>query len=100
MSTHIDKPSTHYQAFESKILSQTTAPVEPQDGDMYYDTDDNKLCIWNALISQWRCKNFTTTTSTSSSTSTTSTSTTSTSTSLTTTTSISTSITTSTTTTL
>ena len=90
MSTHIDKPSTHYQAFESKILSQTTAPVEPQDGDMYYDTDDNKLCIWNALISQWRFKNFTTTTSTSSSTSTTSTSTTSTSTSLTTTTSIST----------
>ena len=102
MSNEIYNPSTHYSALESKILSQTTAPAEPQDGDTYYDTDDNKLCIYNARISQWRCKNFTTTTSTSSSTSTTSTSTSTTSTSSSTSssTSISTSTSTSTTTTL
>lgn len=100
MSSEIDKPSTHYSNLESKILSQTTAPSEPLDGDTYYDTDDNKLCIYNSTIAQWRCKNFSTTTSSSTSTTSTSTSTTSTSSSTSMTTSISTSITTSTTTTL
>lgn len=96
----INKTNTHYNALESKILSQDSAPSDPKDGTMYYDTNDNKLCVYNARISQWRCKSFTTTTSTSTSTTTTSTSTTSTSSSTSMTTSISTSITTSTTTTL
>lgn len=100
MADEIQKPSTHYSALEAKVLSRTAAPSEPLDGDTYYDTDDNKLCIYNATIGQWRCKSFSTTTSTSTSTTSTSTSTTSTSSSTSMTTSISTSITTSTTTTL
>lgn len=102
-----NQPRTHFSSLEAALRTATTAPAEPVSGDFYYDTANNKLCIYNGTLKAWKCAGFTTTTSTStsttstsSSTSTTSTSTSTTSTSSSTSSSTSISTSTSTTTTL
>lgn len=75
-------------------------PVEPLDGEMYFDNFNNYWWIYNATDEKWHYAAITTTTSTSTSTTTTSTSTTSSSTSTSTSSSTSTSTSSSTTTTL
>lgn len=92
MADETDNANTHFSDLEGRFDRQTTAPQEPVAGDFYFNSDDNKLYIYNGT--NWRSAAFSTTTSTSSSTSTTSTSTSTTSTSSST--SSSTSITTST----
>lgn len=98
MADDIVRAHSHMSSFERGIINLTTAPTEPVTGEMYYDTAQNKLFIYNGTA--WKSASFTTTTSTSTSTTSTSTSTTSTSTSSSTSTSTSTSSSTSTTTTL
>jgi hypothetical protein len=88
---------THYSKLESNVKTRTQNPVDPQEGDMYYNTETDNLNIYEE---DWYTTDFTTTTSTSTSTTTTSTSTTTTSTSTSTTLSTSTTISTSTTTTI
>ncbi len=95
--------STTYRSIEAKFKTGTSNPTNPEAGEMYYDTANNRLMRFNG--SYWTGVGFNTTTSTSSTTTSTSTTTTTTSTSTTTTTtststSSSTSTTTSTTTTL
>lgn len=96
-------PTTKHSQLESRIRELTSNPSNPDAGDLYYDTTNNRLMRYNG--SYWAGLGFTTststsTTSTSTSTSTTSTSTSTTSTSTSTSLTTSTSITTSTTTTL
>ncbi len=93
-----NRAHTHISSFGSRIRGLTTAPIEPEAGDWYYDTAQNELFIYNGTA--WKGASFTTTTSTSSSTTTTSTSTTSTSSSTSSSTSTSLTTSTSTTTTL
>lgn len=93
--------SSEHQSLVLRLRQQTTNPLYPNAGYMYYDTGNNRMMRYDGA--KWTGAAFTSSTSTSTTTSsstsiTTSTSTTSTSSS--TTTSISTSITTSTTTTI
>lgn len=99
--------STRFSSVEARLRTYPTptgqlrpANVPPLNGQVYYDTTNNVVWIYNGLKGSWMYAAMTTTTSTSSSTTTTSTSTTTTSTSSSTSTSTSTSSTTSTTTTL
>ena len=92
--------ATHFQNFAGKIKTGTSDPLDPERGQMYYDTADDELRRYNG--SAWKARMYTTTTSTSTSTTstTTSTSTTTTSTSSSSSTSTTKSTSTSTTTTL
>ena len=90
---------TKYNSLESKFRSEESQPSSPKVGDVYFDTENNRLMRFNGAYFSGIVFGTTTSTSTSTST-TTSTSTSTTSTSSSTTTTMSTTTSTSTTTTL
>ena len=97
-------PDTHFSKLRGKrqVIDETLnlQPTDPQVGDFYFDSRNNRMAVYTGPTNKWVYAAFTTTTSTSTSTTTTSTSTTTTTTSTSTSTSSSTTTSTSTTTTL
>lgn len=92
---------THFSSWGGKRVTRSSGfPTDPEDGQEFYNTTDDKYYRYHSDDDAWYGADFTTSTSTSSSTTTTSTSTSSTSTSTSTTTSTTTSTSTSTTTTI